>query len=109
MVKNNEVSNISLIIKTNYPDFKSFYKDSQELIYRKVLYAFEELKKTKKDKKLVVTSEINDHVFDTDFDINIESVNMLMNTIIPFFEKIEDYETCSKIVELYSDLSTVKE
>jgi hypothetical protein len=94
-----------LLIEKNYDDFPSFYKESKDIIYRKIIDTFESAKASGKETQiLIVTARIENQPFDTDFPI-IKSDPGLLMRIIPYFESIEDYETCGKIMKLYSELA----
>ena len=96
-----EILTETLRIETNFPDFMSFYNESEETIYRKILEIFEDLKTSNKDQKqLIIIANIDGFVFDTIFYILKDNHQLITDVIRPYFERMEDYETCEKIVKI---------
>lgn len=93
---------ISLTIDTEYSTFSEFLRNEKHKIYTKIIDAFEDIIKNNiKEKILIVSARAEGTVFNTRFEISEKSKDMLKETISPYFEKIEEYETCSRISELY--------
>jgi hypothetical protein len=93
------------IIDQNYSDFPSFYSEVKGQIYRKIFETYEKvLASGKKEMNLIVTGYINDEPFNTEFIIDKTDPSLLIKVINPYFESIEDYETCGKIMQLYNSL-----
>jgi hypothetical protein len=93
------------IIDQNYSDFPSFYSEVKGQIYRKIFETYEKvLASGKKEMNLIVTGYINDEPFNTEFIIDKTDPSLLIKVINPYFESIEDYETCGKITQLYNSL-----
>ncbi len=98
---------LTLEIKNNYQEFREFYDENKEVIYKSILEVFEGLKTTrKKTLSLLVVSEIAGLEWDTEFTFSKSESKVLFRDVMPYFEQIEDYETCSKIVKLHSDLTS---
>jgi hypothetical protein len=98
-------SSIALVIENNYSNFQEFYTNEKHQIYSKIIDIYEEILKGNIDsQKLIVVGKIEGCTFDTDFEINKDNQRLLIDVIIPYFEKIEEYETCKKILELRSEL-----
>jgi hypothetical protein len=91
-----------LRIETEYPDFLTFCNDAQEIIYRKMIDVFESLQND--DISLSVIANIEGFKFDTVLNINKARSTQLMDVILPFFEEMEDYKTCDRILKLYNRL-----
>jgi hypothetical protein len=95
-----------LSIKKNYENFPTFYKETKDIIYRKIIDTYENARDSGKETQtLIVTARIENQPFDTDFPI-IKSDPGLLMSLIPYFESIEDYETCERIMKLYSELKS---
>ena len=55
---------------------------------------------------LTVVGHIQGKPFNSKFLIEKSNPSLLMSVLNPFFEDMEDYETCAKIVKLYNSLKT---
>ena len=98
-----------LFIEEKYDDFHTFYNSSKEMIYHKFIEAFEN--KTNRDGKTlldIIVNNVDGRPFQSKFLIERSKPNILIETIKPFFESIEDYETCEKIVHLHHQLLNQK-
>lgn len=96
-----------LNLKGKYNDFPTFYLQNKEIIYRTIIEVFEAFK-TKNDSNLllVVSAKIEDISWKTEFNFTKhESIVIMKRDIIPFFEEIEDYETCNTIKKLHRELT----
>jgi hypothetical protein len=98
-------TSVALVIENNYPNFQEFYKNEKRQIYSKIIDVYEDiLKGNKNTQKLVVIGKIEGCTFDTDFEINKDNQYLLTDVLIPYFEKIEEYEICKKILKIHSEL-----
>jgi len=97
-----------LIFKGKYRDFQDFYDINKETIYKSIVEIFENFKETKKAEELSlrVAARIKGLEWDTKFDFKRTESIVLTRDIIPYFEQIEDYETCCQIYKLHKDLTT---
>lgn len=96
----------SLELKGKFKDFTDFYDDNKETIYKSILDVFKEFKKTnEKTLTLYISAKISGLSWDTEFNFNKEEAIVLKRDLMPFFEDIEDYETCNEIKNLYKDLT----
>lgn len=103
-MKKTEISVEIVKYEKDYEDFNAFNSECEEKIYRKMIDVYEELKKSnEKEKKLIFVAKINGIIFDTNFVISKSHLMTLKEVILPFFESVEDYETCDKILNLCSD------
>jgi hypothetical protein len=97
---------IRLEINTNHQDFTDFYDTNKEIIYKSIVEVFEGLKTSrKKTLKLLVVSQISGLEWDTEFNLSKTETKILVRDVIPYFEQIEDYETCLKIKNLHYELT----
>jgi len=100
---------IKLSINEQYPDFKSFYSQNKDVIYKKILNVFEELVSSEYDRtRLIIVATVNNMDFDTNFFFEKSDPDILKEVINPYFEKKEDYEICSKVMETYTKLHTLR-
>jgi hypothetical protein len=101
METNNQIEEIKF--EVNYPGFSEFQADCMDRIYRKFLFVYETLYLSGiETKKMVVHAKIDGVVFDSVFEISRENTDLLTDTICKYFEEIEEYETCSKIMKMCS-------
>lgn len=96
-----------LIFKGKYNDFKDFYDINKETIYKSIIEIFEDFNQLKNTKELSlrIAAKIKGLEWDTKFDFKrVESI-VLTRDIIPYFEEIEDYETCRHVHKLHKELT----
>jgi hypothetical protein len=97
----------SLQIEGIHKDFKDFFDNNKGIIYTKVIDIFQEFKTSrKKSITLSVVAQIDNMEWDTKFNFFKNESIVLKRDILPYFETIEDYETCQKINNLYNDLTS---
>jgi len=81
-----------------------------QFIYKSIIDIFLEFKKTrKKTLTLNISAKIKGMDWDTEFTFNRDETIVLKRDVLPYFEDIEDYESCSEILNLYKDLTFQKE
>lgn len=98
-----------LIFEGKYKEFSDFYDKNKEIIYRSILELFDEFKTTKKKVvQLYIYSKIQGLDWDTEFNFSRKDTIVLTRDILPYFEDVEDYETCDKIIKLSKDLTKSK-
>lgn len=98
-----------LIFDGKYKEFSDFYDINKETIYMSILELFGEFKSTrKKVVQLYIYSKIAGLDWDTEFNFTRKDTIVLTRDILPYFEVIEDYETCDKIIKLSKDLTNSK-
>jgi hypothetical protein len=95
-----------LIINGKYPEFGDFYDENKELIYKSIVDVFDGFKTSrKKVLNLYIWSRIQGLEWDTEFNFTRKDTIVLTRDILPYFENIEDYEMCDKILKLYKELT----
>lgn len=95
-----------LIFKKKYEDFSDFYDNNKENIYNSIIDLFEYFKQTNKScLKLKINAKVNNIDWDTEFNFNRDEYFILKRDIMPYFEQSENYEMCSKIVQIHDDLT----
>lgn len=100
------VATKKLNIKGKYNEFSDFYDVNKVVIYKNILKLFKELKNKEKNTLiLTISAKIKGLDWETDLRFQREELIVLKRDIMPYFEQIEDYETCGEICELYTKLS----
>ena len=85
-----------------YSDFDSFMDANREKIYRGIIEIFNELKFSKKKSlSMELFANINGFNWDSEFSFTQDDAIVLTRDLIPYFQDIEDYETCTEIMKLY--------
>lgn len=96
----------SLIFDGEFLEFKDFYDENKETIYRSIIKLFEEFKKTKKKTlTLFISAKIQGLEWDTEFNFTKNESIILKRDLMPYFEDKEDYETCGDIINLHKELT----
>jgi hypothetical protein len=92
----------------NYQDFRHFYDENKSIIYKSIIEIFEKFKTTKKKNlKLLVKAIIMDLEFETEFCYTKNENFVLTRDLMPYFEQIEDFETCARIRDLSKEFNTI--
>jgi hypothetical protein len=100
----------SLIIKGKFNDFTDFYDENKETIYQSIIEIFREFKTSKKrNLTLYVSAKIKNLDWDTEFNFKKDETIVLKRDLLPYYEDIEDYETCIEIKNIYNYLTKQKE
>lgn len=107
MKKPNRVSRKKLTLKGDYSEFPDFYSINKVIIYKNIVKLFEKFKdQTKEELVLQIYANIKGVDWDTELRFYRNEMGVLMKDVMPYFEEIEDYETCMDIKDLYSKLIT---
>ena len=95
-----------LKLEGKYKDFTDFYDENKETIYKSIIEVFREFKETKKRKlTLNISAKIKGLEWDTEFNFDRSETIVLKRDVMPYFEEIEDYETCGEILKLHNYLT----
>jgi hypothetical protein len=90
-----------------YNDFTDFYDENKTEIYKSIIELFAEFKVSrKKSLNLQISAKIRGLDWDTEFTFKKDETIILTRDVMPYFENMEDYETCSEIVLLKKDLTS---
>lgn len=90
-----------LTFEKNYHDFPAFIEDCQDRLYRKLFSLFEEIYQSgPEEKRLKVSATVDKVKFESRFVISRETSELFTGVISKYFEEIEEYETCSKILKM---------
>ena len=96
-------SGLTISFTDHFNDYGTFMEASRDPIYRTILNAFKELKE--KDR---VSINVTAHVDNTEFESELEftklNLDILTDVVNPYFEEIEDYESCAKVMKILSNL-----
>jgi len=105
MPRKNYFKKLNIVGK--YDGFDDFYNENKEVIYKSIIEVFKEFKTTrKKTLTLYVTAKIRGLEWDTEFNFKKEDTIVLKRDVMPYFEEIEDYNTCCEIRDLQKELTT---
>ena len=108
MKKNDNYSIVKFHIEKTYPDFTTFYSDTKDVIFRKILSVFEDLVTSENDKtRLIIIANVEKFEFDSNFFFEKSDPEILCRLINPYFETNEDYETCAKVIDVYNNLKQI--
>lgn len=108
LTKNKETSVKKLNIKGKYSGFTDFYDANKVKIYKNIINLFGTFKnKDKNELILVLSAKIMDLDWETELKFGRQEITVLIKDLIPYFESIEDYETCGEIHNLYLELSSI--
>ena len=108
LTKNKETSVKKLSIKGKYSGFTDFYDTNKVTIYKNIINLFGNLKNKEKNKLiLVLSAKIMDLDWETELKFSRQEITVLFKDLIPYFESIEDYETCGEIHNLYLEISSI--
>lgn len=104
--KSTNPNSITLNIEETHDDFRKFYDNSKPVIFKTIIECFNILLTNPRKKKisLVVIGRISGYNWDTEFTFYKDDKQTLLRDVLPFFEQIEDYETCSEIINLHREL-----
>lgn len=99
-------SDIQIKLDKDYESFKTFYDENIVTIYKSTIKLFELFKNNRKKViKLSVDAKIDGLSWGTEMIYRRDDVIILKRDLLPYFEFIEDYDTCIEIRDLYSQLS----
>lgn len=99
------VSGATIQFSEQYHDFRTFVEETTDPIYKAIVNAFNELDETGKT-NLLIKANVDNTEFDTVFEYTKDDAYILKDVINPFYENREDYEMCSKIMEVYSKITS---
>jgi hypothetical protein len=109
---NNKIPKIiELVITEKYDGYSNFFEKNRTEIYLGIVECFELLSNSNRKtiKYLVKSKFISDNSslidFSSDFIFRKSEANILNDIVLPYFEKIEEYEKCRDILNLYKKLT----
>jgi len=103
MDENFILSGLTINFKSTYDDYHTFMYETRDPIYRVILTAFKDLKK--KDSVFVnVFGKIEESEFESNLEFTKTNLDILTDVINPYFESIEDYESCNEVIKILSEL-----
>ena len=98
-----ERNGLEISFKDHFDDYKTFMDTTRDPIYRTILSAFKTLNVQEKA-SIVVKAKVLDTEFESELEFSKEQIDILIDVINPYFEEIEDYETCAEIMTLIESL-----
>ena len=91
----------------DYSNVDTFLEESRPQIYSKVIEIFQKMN-NEKDLNIVsfkIEAQINGEGWIKQMGFSKENKEDLIETILPYFEEVEDYELCNEIKILYKELT----
>lgn len=96
-----DINSNTLDINENYRSFGEFYFLNKYKIYKSLVNIFQQLVDTKKENiEFIMKTNISNEPFVSKTSYNLKSKDILEVTFLPYFEKLEDYETCFQIKKI---------
>lgn len=97
---------ITLIIEKEYQTFNEFYSENKCDIFSAFLDLFQIMDKERERNEFVleVVWKIKKSTITTEYQYDRNSTHLLEEVLLPYFEEIEDYETCQLILKLNENL-----
>jgi hypothetical protein len=98
-----------LKIDGEYCDFQTFYEKNKKIIYDSIFEIFNEfiLNNEQKQFVLLLSTNIDEDCWDTELCFKSNDHIILKRDLMPFYEEIEDYEMCGKIIELDKHFTSI--
>jgi hypothetical protein len=108
MSKPRSLGRKKITLKGEYKEFKDFYSVNKIIIYRNIIKLLEKFKDdTKEELILSINSRISGADWDTELKFERSTLKItLVDDLMPYFEEMEEYETCMEIKNLYEELLT---
>lgn len=95
-----------LIFKKKFKSYGQFHSENKEKIYKTIIDLFKEFNVVKnKTLSMTISANIENIEWNTELIFNRDESYILKKDVMPYFEEIEDYETCSEIINLSKSLT----
>ncbi len=95
-----------LIFKKKFKSYHQFHTENKEKIYKSIIDLFKEFQIVKnKNLSVLISATIENIEWTTELNFNRNEYHVLKKDLMPFFEDIEDYETCSQIITISKNLT----
>lgn len=89
-----------------YKSYSDFHGDNREIIYKTIIDLFKEFKVVRnKTLSFLISANIENIEWKTELSFNRGELFLLKKDVMPYFEEIEDYETCSEIISITKNLT----
>ena len=99
--KKENLSPIILEINVSYKNFTDFYSENKYNIYKGLVNIFQRIIDDGIEQmEFVIKTNINELPFISRTAYTLESKDLLNVVFLPYFEEMEDYETCNQIKQL---------
>jgi len=96
----------TISFKDHFEDYKTFMDETRDPIYRTILSAFESLKE-KERVSVSVKAKVDNTEFESELEFTKSNLDILTDVINPYFEGIEDYESCGEVMKVLNQLKDV--
>jgi hypothetical protein len=95
-----------LTFPIKYKSYSDFHTENKEEIYKTIIDLFKEFKVVKnKTLSFLISANIENIEWKTELSFNRDELFLLKKDVMPYFEEIEDYETCSEIISITKNLT----
>jgi hypothetical protein len=96
-----DTTTLKLTIHGKYDNYTDFYAMNKNIIYNNIIDLFECFKEDEK-KRLVLklSANIENIKWKTDLEFTREEIHILKRDVLPYFEELEEYETCERVINL---------
>ena len=101
----NVMPDLTLEVEGEYQSYVDFYKKNKNIIYKKIIDLFREIPNSKKERLLLLISAHIPYQFTSLTDYGKTDKDILTHLFIPYFERNEEYELCSEILELHNRIN----
>ena len=92
-----------LVIEGEYCNFQNFYEINKKLIYDSIYETFNGfIYEDTKNLTLFVSTKIENVQWETEFVFKRKDHPILKKELMPYYESVEDYEMCEKLVKLHN-------
>lgn len=90
-----------LVFKQKFSSYLDFHTQNREEIYKSIICLFKHFGEVKnKHLTISICATIEDIEWETEIRFGRDEFHILERDLKPYFEKNEDYETCSEIINL---------
>ena len=95
-----------LIFKKKFKSYGQFHSENKEKIYKTIIDLFKEFSVVRnKTLSMTISANIENIEWNTELCFSRNESYILKKDVMPYFEEIEDYETCSEIINLSKSLT----
>lgn len=95
-----------LTFNKRFKTYHEFHNENREKIYKSIVELFSEFQNIRnKTLSITISANIENLNWNTELNFNRNEIYVLKKELMGYFENIEDYETCSKIIFLSKNLT----
>ena len=101
----NVTPDLTLEIDGKYSSYGDFFKKNKPIIFKKIIELFKEIPNQQKERLVLSISTHIPYRFTSFVDYGKSDKDILIHLFIPYFERNEEYELCSEILDLHNRLN----